>query len=169
MENPAQTEQEWLDALDRESPKFMRELTAMLPAGRAATVAELQAAVDYAHRVEDQALSIKPTASALSALGFDRLARRVDEELARIRTSRETCENMLLDRIAAQQAAFGAQPAPVPAARVDPPAWQVAADAERKRRQAEFDAWMTKHKQQEAEHDAQFQAWSDRFNGKKKD
>lgn len=166
-DDPAKTEHDWLAALERESVKVSPQLIAMLPLDRPAMVAEAQAAVAYTRRIEDWYLSIVPTAEQLLPLGFGRLMRRLDELLAQIRTSRARCESVLLERVAAQQAAFPAPPPPLdPAAARDAARQQQQAEWEeqRKRQQAQFEAWEAAHRKQQEAFDAQNQAWSDRFN-----
>jgi non-ribosomal peptide synthetase component F len=164
--DPTHTEDDWLAAVERERAAVSPALTALVPADCQATVAELQAAVAYARRVEDWYLYMLGPAKAL---GFGRLAQRLNDVLAEVRAARATCEGMLLKRIAAQQAIFDSQPPPPDpvAAHTEKLAKQMAAwEAQRKQRQAEFDAWAEAHRKRQAAYDAQNQAWSDRFNKK---
>lgn len=167
LPNPAQTEPDWLAAVERESANVSPQLTAMIPVDRPASVAELQAAVAYTRRVEDWYLHMLGPANAL---GFGRLTQRLNDVLADVRRSRSTCEKMLLDRIAAQQAAFASQPPPPPPP--DPAAARNAAIARqqaeweeaRRRQQAQFEAAQEAHRKQQEMFDAQNKAWSDSFN-----
>ncbi len=167
--DPVNTEEEWLTAVERERDTVSPALTAMLPADRPATVAQVQAAVAFTRRVEDWYLYMLGPAKAL---GLGRLVQRLNEVLAEIRTSRGTCEAMLLKRIAAQQAVFDSQPPPAPpapppdpvAAHRDALAKQMAVwEQRRKEQQAQFDAWQEQHRKQQAEYDARNKAWSDGF------
>jgi hypothetical protein len=105
----AQTEQSWLDTVEREKARFDAELHQLTPTDRLATDAQLAGELAVMQRAEAWYASLTMTAQGLASAGYGRLAQRVSFLLNDTRTARGIIQQMIQDRATTMQTIAGIQ------------------------------------------------------------
>ncbi len=136
----AQTEQSWLDTVEREKAKF--DAAIQLP-NRVMSDAELASALTNLQRAQSWYASLTMTAQGLASAGYGRLAQRVSFLLNDTQKAAGIVQEMIHSRAAANQAM---------------------ADIQRKSAQDTFTALQDMNKARQAAYDAANKAWEANFN-----
>ncbi len=136
----AQTEQTWLDAVEREKAKF--DAAVQLP-NRPLSDAELAAALANLQRAASWYASLTTTAQGLANAGYGRLAQRVSFLLGDAQKAAGIVQEIIQSRVATNQNI---------------------ADIQRKSAEDTLSALQDMNKAQQAAFDAMNQQWLDTFN-----